>query len=64
MTSDDYLKRSHAINERARIVREQIGEHVRVYGDTKNSVVWPLVDRHQEILKELADLDREYLGNA
>lgn len=65
MTWEEYLKHFRNIQEREQILSRQIHEHIRgshsqVHGDSLK----PLIERHQKIIDEYAELDRKYLSGS
>ena len=61
MTDEEYLRRSGGAQERLRQGREQINAHVgKSERRLASPLIRPLLDRQQEIIDELADLDQGY----
>lgn len=64
MTAQDYLDRSRSITQHLTQMREQIDQHVIQHGTSEAARVKPLLNRVQELIDALNDLDKEFFGNA
>lgn len=62
MTESEYLAKSASIKIRIDILRKQIDNHVTRYGNTNSPLVRPLIDRQQDAIDELIDLDKQYFN--
>jgi hypothetical protein len=60
VTGKEYQDRSVGIRKREEIVRGQIDDAIEQGMSPNNPILRPLIDRHQDIIDELSDLDREF----